>query len=272
VESHAPTPQVLDLPRHLLRAQEQERKRISRELHDETGQGLMLLRLYLEMLANNSESRKSYLKVQEALDLLDRTIGDLRRIIARLSPRILEEMGLLAAIRKEARELCKHTGLRARLELPKSLGEIPHEIEVALYRLVQEALHNIAKHAKATNFLVRLEFDHWGARLFVEDDGMGFSRGSGSSSKSFGIAGMRERIAAFGGHVRIRSRKGRGTQLKVLLPVSTVGTRRKRSDGFFDQKREEIGTSAKVYRPKKGSTRISALEILKSDVQHANVH
>ncbi|HEY7095260.1 MAG TPA: sensor histidine kinase [Terriglobales bacterium] len=265
------TTQTLDLPRHLLRAQEQERKRISRELHDETGQGLMLLRLYLEMLANNSESRESHLKVQEALDLLDRTIGDLRRIIARLSPRILEEMGLLAAIRKEARELCKHTGLRARLELPKPLGDIPHEIEIALYRLVQEALHNIAKHAKATNFLVRVEFDHWGVRLLVEDDGMGFSRASGSRSRSFGIAGMRERIAALGGHVRIRSRKGRGTQLKVLLPVST-GARRKQIEVLFDQTRENAGSSSKVYSRKKSGTRIAGLGILKSDVQHANVH
>jgi signal transduction histidine kinase len=215
---HSPE-HVIDLSRHLLRAQEEERKRISRELHDETGQGLMLLRLYLGMLADTSTTPEGFVKVQEALGLLDRTIGDLRRIIARLSPRILEEMGLLAAIRKEVRDLGKHSGMKAQLELPKDLAGLDRETEIAVYRSVQEALHNIAKHAKAKNLLIRLELDCDVIRLQVEDDGVGFSRNKGSGSRSFGILGMRERIAALGGSVRIRSRKGRGTRLNVNLPI-----------------------------------------------------
>lgn len=213
------TEQVIDLSRHLLRAQEEERKRISRELHDETGQGLMLLRLYLGMLADTSTTPEGFVKVQEALGLLDRTIGDLRRIIARLSPRILEEMGLLAAIRKEVRDMSKHSGMKAQLDLPKDLAGLDHETEIAVYRSVQEALHNIAKHAKAKNLLIRLQLDSDVIRLQVEDDGVGFSRNKGSGSRSFGILGMRERIAALGGNVRIRSRKGRGTRLNVNLPI-----------------------------------------------------
>ncbi|PYX17732.1 MAG: hypothetical protein DMG84_02575 [Acidobacteria bacterium] len=123
-----------ELSRHLLQAQEEERKRISRELHDETGQGLMVLRLYLGMLAGDSHSPQLKLKVEEAMTMLDRTIGDLRRIIARLSPRTLEELGLLAAIRKEVRELAKHTGMKAQIDLPEALGEEDHEIEIEVYR------------------------------------------------------------------------------------------------------------------------------------------
>ena len=227
LDPHSTIEQAVDLSRHLLRAQEEERKRISRELHDETGQGLMLLRLYLGMLANSSESPEAYVKVQEALGLLDRTIGDLRRIIARLSPRVLEEMGLLAAIRKEARELSKHSGMKAQLELPKKLADLDHETEVAVYRSVQEALHNIAKHAQARNFFIRLETDSDSVRLSVEDDGVGFSRSGGSKTRSFGILGMRERNAALGGNVRIRSRKGRGTKLTVILPILRAGARKK---------------------------------------------
>ena len=109
------TPEVSELSRHLLRAQEKERKRISRELHDGTGQGLMVLRLYLAMLASDGQSPESRAKIQEALQLLDHTVEDLRRIISRLSPRVLEEMGLLAAIRKEVLELAKNTGMRFEL-------------------------------------------------------------------------------------------------------------------------------------------------------------
>src|SRR5437763_13124277 len=129
-------PEVLELSRHLVQAQEEERKRISRELHDEAGQGLMVLRLYLGTLVSESPNPELRMKIEEAMSMLDLTSGDLRRIIARLSPRMLEELGLMAAIRKEARELSKSTGMRPRLILP-GFGELDHEIEIALYRSVQ---------------------------------------------------------------------------------------------------------------------------------------
>ena len=268
LELPATIEQAVDLSRHLLRAQEDERKSISRELHDETGQGLMLLRLYLGMLANTSESPQAFLKAQEALGLVDRTIGDLRRIIARLSPRILEELGLLAAIRKEARELSKHTGMKFELELPKHLTHVDHETEVAIYRSVQEALHNVAKHAKATTFLVRLELDGPWARLSVEDDGMGFSR-RGSSARSFGILGMRERIAALGGSVRIRSRKGRGTRLNVSLPISFADTRKKHvSRAGTDKVRSIDGLPSKQ---KNNELQVLG-EVTNRSIRYPNVH
>jgi len=210
-------PCVPELSRHLVRVQEAERKRISRELHDGTGQGLMVLRLYLGMLGAGSHDTESQLKVQEALGLLDRTIEDLRRIIRRLSPRTLEELGVLAAIRNEALEISRNTGMKARLDLPRTASELDDEAELAVYRCAQEALHNIAKHSRAQNFTVRLRTASGTIRLSVEDDGVGFSPRR-TPRGVFGLWGMRERIAALGGSVRIRSGTGKGTQIRVTLP------------------------------------------------------
>ena len=210
-----------ELSRHLLRAQEEERKRISRELHDEAGQGLMALRLYLAMLGNSTESPEKLLQIQEALGLLDHTIEELRRVIARLSPRTLEELGLLAAIRKEARRLSKATGMKAQVELPGTLPEIDHETQVAIYRSIQEALHNVAKHSQARKFKVQMAADGDWIRLWVEDDGVGLSRRSSTRADSFGVAGMRDRIAALGGTVRIRSGKTNGTRVTIAVPTGS---------------------------------------------------
>jgi signal transduction histidine kinase len=211
--------QASELSRHLLHAQEEERKRISRELHDGTGQGLMVLRLYLGMLASESQAPETQAKVQEALRLLDQTVEDLRRIIGRLSPRVLEEMGLAAAVRKAVRDFSHTTGIRADLDLPRELNPLSHTIEVVLYRSLQEALHNIAKHARAKNFVVRMACHDDSISLLVEDDGIGFSGRRSPSSKAFGLLGMEERTAALGGKLKISSKKGSGTAVRVTLPL-----------------------------------------------------
>jgi two-component system sensor histidine kinase NreB len=216
-----------DLSRHLVRAQEEERKRISRELHDGTGQGLMVLRLYLGMLASETQGLESQLKIREALNLLDHTIEDLRRIVGRLSPRTLEEIGLLAAIRKEARDVSKNSGIKGQLELPPGLDKLGYEIEVAIYRSLQEALHNIVKHSQAKNFTVRLQRSAGRVCLAVEDDGVGLCGKRDSRSRTFGLLGMRERIAALGGKVQIRSREGKGTRIRVVLPGPAGAAARK---------------------------------------------
>jgi signal transduction histidine kinase len=218
--SDVPPAQASEVSRHLVRAQEEERKRISRELHDGTGQGLMVLRLYLGMLGAGQLDTESQGKVQEALGLLDNTIEDLRRIIGRLCPQTLERLGLLPAIRKEVRDVSRNTGLKATLELPHLLRRLDTEVELAIYRSVQEALHNIAKHSRARSFRVSLEDSDGALRLLVEDDGIGFTRKRCSQSNSFGLWGMRERITALGGKLRVRSELGKGTALRVTLPVT----------------------------------------------------
>ncbi len=206
-----------DISRQLLKAQEEERRRISRELHDETGQALMVLRFHLEMLAGDTRGEEERGRIQDSLEVLDRTIEGLRRTIARLSPRVLEELGLVAAIRRQALVLAKHTGIKANLELQDDLGPIDHDIEVALYRSVQESLHNLAKHSQAKNFTVRLARSGSKISLQIEDDGVGFSPRN-ASERGFGLTGMRERTAALGGSMRVHSESGRGTQIRILLP------------------------------------------------------
>jgi two-component system sensor histidine kinase UhpB len=207
-----------ELSRHLLKAQEEERRRISRELHDETGQSLMVLRFHLEMLAGDTNNEDQKAKIQESLEVLDRTIEGLRRTIARLSPRVLEELGLSSAIRRQVLILAKHTGIKASLDLPEHLGPVDHDIEVAVYRSVQEALHNLAKHSQAKNFTVRLARTGSKISLQIEDDGVGFTPRN-ASERGFGLTGMRERAVALGGSMRVHSESGRGTQIRILLPA-----------------------------------------------------
>jgi signal transduction histidine kinase len=206
-----------EVSRHLLKGEEEERRRISRELHDETGQALMVLRLQLEMLGSNVRDQGQKAMVQESLDVLDRTIEGLRRIIARLSPRVLEEFGLLAAIRRHAQLLASQTRMKARVELPEEIAAMEHDIEVALYRSAQEALHNIAKHSRARNFVVRLHAAGGEIHLEIEDDGTGLLT-KGPDDGGYGLTGMRERVVALGGSMTIESRRGRGTQIRIILP------------------------------------------------------
>src|SRR5437879_6708581 len=156
------------------------------------------------------------------MTMLDRTIGDLRRIIARLSPRTLEELGLLAAIRKEVRELAKNTGMKAQINLPDTLGEVDREIEIAIYRSVQESLHNIAKHSQAKNFSLEVENQHGALCLLVDDDGIGVSGKGSTRRESFGLLGMRERIARLGCTVRVGSRSGGDSGWRVGLRIATA--------------------------------------------------
>lgn len=210
---------IAELSAHLLSAQEEERKRISRELHDETGQALMVIRLYLGMLESAVAARTARGKIRETLEVVDRTIEGLRRTIARLSPLVLQELGLIAAIRKEAKDLAKNTGVKARVAVSDDVGRLAPQTETAIYRVVQEALHNVAKHAQAHAVNIQMFRENGTLRLTVEDDGVGMTQKPTMPGRSFGLAGMRERISMLGGTVLISSKKGNGTRLEVSVPV-----------------------------------------------------
>jgi signal transduction histidine kinase len=220
--------EIPELSRQLLKAQEEERGRISRELHDETGQALMVLRFHLEMLSSDTRSEEQKSKIQESLDLLDRTIEGLRRTIARLSPRVLDELGLIAAIRRQAKLLEKHTGIRAHLDLPESVGVLDKDLEVASYRSVQEALHNVAKHSRAKKFGVQLTLKNNRLSIIIEDDGVGFLLRT-SQERGFGLTGMRERTAALGGSMNVRSQLEKGTRIRLAFPIEGGGKRTRSS-------------------------------------------
>ncbi len=215
--------QIAELSAHLLRVQEEERKRISRELHDETGQALMVIRLYLGMLENAIPTRGPRAKIRETVEVVDRTIDGIRRIIGKLSPLVLQELGLVAAIRKEAKDLAKNTGVRARVMVDENVGRLEPEVEIAIYRIVQEALHNVAKHAHAKSVNVHVSRQIGVLKLVVEDDGMGVSpKSSNSRGHSFGLAGIKERVNSMRGEMALSSNAGNGTRLEVNVPVSEV--------------------------------------------------
>ncbi|HJX00785.1 MAG TPA: GAF domain-containing sensor histidine kinase [Terriglobales bacterium] len=211
---------IAELSAHLLAVQEDERKRISRELHDETGQSLMVIRLYLGMLEAQLSGRTAKAKIRETVSVVDRTIEGIRRIIARLSPLVLQELGLVAAIRKEAKDLAKATGVKARVAIGEDVGRLAPEIEAAIYRVVQESLHNVAKHAQAKSASVQMSRHENTVYLTIEDDGIGMpTKVNSPRSHSFGLAGIKERIASLDGEVRVHSEKGKGTRLEIMVPA-----------------------------------------------------
>jgi signal transduction histidine kinase len=214
---------IVELSGHLLKAQEEERKRISRELHDETGQALMVIRLYLGMLDSTVKTRGAKARIGELLAVVDRTIEGIRRIIGRLSPLVLQELGMIAAIRKEAKDLAKTAGVRSRVAISDDVGRLDPVIETAIYRVVQESLHNVAKHAQAQNVNIQMDREGGTLKLVIEDDGTGIRAAVANSMRpSFGMAGMHERIATLGGQMNVVSRKGEGTRISVTVPVPAL--------------------------------------------------
>jgi signal transduction histidine kinase len=214
---------IAELSAYLLRAQEEERKRISRELHDATGQQLMVIRLYLGMLDGNkgdvNDLRK---KIGETVAVVDQTIEGIRRIIAKLSPLVLEELGLIAAVRKEAKDFTKRTGVRTRVAVSENVGRLSNQTETAVYRVIQEALHNVAKHAKAKNVTLQMVREGDSISLVIQDDGVGIKAGP-VVGRNFGLAGMQERIAMLGGTAKLASSKNKGTRIEVKVPVTQRG-------------------------------------------------
>jgi signal transduction histidine kinase len=181
----------------------------------------MVIRLYLGMLESTVSGKAPKTKIHELLDVVDRTIEGIRRIIARLSPLLLQELGMLAAIRKEVKDFSRNTGVETEVALAEDIGRLEPEVETAIYRVVQEALHNIAKHAQAKIVSVQVTRDAKGIKAIVEDDGVGIPGSSQNPQRrTFGLAGMRERISALGGTIRVNSRKGQGTRITVNVPVS----------------------------------------------------
>jgi signal transduction histidine kinase len=210
---------IAELSGHLLRVQEEERKRISRELHDETGQALMVIRLYLGMMETGITAKNVRGKIRETVEVVDRTIEGIRRIIGKLSPLVLQELGLVAAIRKEAKDFARNTGVKARVLIAEDVGRLASGTEQAIYRVVQEALHNVAKHAHAKNVTVQVERADELVQVIVEDDGVGIQARGGNSRESFGLAGIKERIAMLGGISRVISAKGKGTRIEISVPA-----------------------------------------------------
>jgi signal transduction histidine kinase len=225
--------QIRQLAEHMLHVEEMERRRISRELHDETGQSLLCVRLQLELLEQSlPETERDYrTKLSETRDLTERTILEMRRLIAALSPAVLEQLGLGAALRQLVNRFARLHPCRIRLHLAK-LGNLPQNTEIIVYRLVQECCNNIAKHSAATHVNISVVSSDGKMKLHVDDNGVGFNVDEALARRdSFGLSGMRERVALLGGSFQVRSfpqgsKRERGTRIRIELPISKEGKRR----------------------------------------------
>ena len=217
--------QVRRLAEHMLHVEEMERRRISRELHDEAGQSLLCIRLQMELVeqALPDSEGEWRAKLSEARDLTERTILEMRRLISALSPAVLEQLGLGAALRQLVNRFQRLHQCRVRLQLSK-MGVLPQQIEVIAYRLVQECFNNIGKHAAATSVNISLASADQKLKLTVEDNGVGFNVEEALAKReSFGLSGMRERVALLGGEFAVDSRtegNKRGTKISIELPIS----------------------------------------------------
>ena len=209
-----------------IEASEHERGRWSRELHDETLQGLGATRVLLASALRRGAGPDLKRAAGEAVTQLAEEIEKLRGLISELRPAALDEIGLPAALESLAQRLGTRAGLDVRTDI--SLGEAPssdrsqreHELENAIYRVAQEALTNTARHGRAERVELSLrERDGW-FELVVDDDGVGFD--PGTRSRGFGLRGMEERVALLGGTLDISSRPGAGTRLKAQLPTSRL--------------------------------------------------
>jgi signal transduction histidine kinase len=200
------------LLRRLISAQEDERKRIARELHDEASQTLAALGVAVEMG-----------RMDDARRLASRMHDELHRLIVDLRPSVLDDLGLSAAIQWFAERHLNARGILARCEIDELDGRLAPEVETALFRAVQEAIVNITRHAKAETVLIQLSGDADEVVVEIEDDGVGFTAGAvvsePGSLRGVGLLGMRERLEIVGGVLRIDSEPGGGTHVVMRVPV-----------------------------------------------------
>lgn len=197
--------QVRTLAEHMMHVEEAERRRISRELHDEAGQSLLCVRLNLEMIEQTLPENDSRSKLTEVREMTERTILEIRRLIAALSPAVLDQLGLGAALRQLVTRFRQVHSAKVRLQLSR-IQNLPKKLEIIVYRLVQECFNNIAKHSGAKHVNISATTADGKLRLSVEDDGVGFLVDEAFEKRnSFGLSGIRERVALLGGTFRIES-------------------------------------------------------------------
>ena len=206
------------LTARMSQAEEEQRRRIAREIHDEMGQRLTALHLELHLLRRRSSDAASI----ERIDSMDRLIHDtaetVRRVASDLRPSVLDDFGLSAAIENELVQLQRRTGIEYDLSFPDLDPPLDRNAKTALFRMVQEMLTNVVRHSGATSLAVSMSVADDGIELRVHDNGRGITAAEVASERSLGLVGIRERAHALGGHVEFEGRPGAGTRVTVRLP------------------------------------------------------
>ena len=214
--------QLRALAARLFSIREDERARIAREIHDELGQVLTGLKMDVMWLSKqlDNEHKPLLARIETMRQLIDSTVQVVRRISTGMRPEILDDMGLVAAIRWQSKEFQKRLGIRCRVELPGDQIHLGSELSTAVFRIFQEILTNIARHAKAGSVTVKLNISKERLTLKVADDGVGMGESAPQARASLGLLGMRERAQLFGGEVTFQATPGHGTTVLLSIPLS----------------------------------------------------
>jgi signal transduction histidine kinase len=207
------------LSTHAEHVRERERSRIAREIHDELGQALTALKLDLCRLIKSSD-RSSNQELAEMPGVVDTMIETVRRIAEELRPQVLDDLGLLAALEWQTRDFQQRTGVQCRLRCLGPVAEIDVDRSTALFRIFQEILTNIARHAHASRVQITLTVSGGMARLQVRDNGRGMRTTDPARHTHLGLLGMQERAAEFGGGFHVTSAPSKGTTVRVRLPLT----------------------------------------------------
>jgi two-component system sensor histidine kinase UhpB len=229
--------ELRSLSRHLQSVREEEKARIAREVHDELGSTLTALRMDLDWMAERLPAEMEPLREKRSamVKLVETAVAATRKIVTDLRPSILDDLGLGAAVRWQAAEFQKHTGVLIEVEAPDTDGSVQRDAALALFRIFQETLTNVARHAKATRVWVDLAISAEGCVLQVRDNGGGISEKDVQKATSHGLRGMRERAQQFGGDVSVATQPGGGTTLVASLPASRLGDDGQRRRAPTDQ-------------------------------------
>jgi PAS domain S-box-containing protein len=219
--------QLRALSAKLQSAREEERARVAREIHDELGQVLTALKLNLDWVERKIGDREHDRSLNPLLDrvvesgeMIESAILSVQRIASNLRPEVLDHLGLAAALRQEAHRFQKRSGITCELHLPPEVLGLPRDTAIVIFRIFQEALTNVARHAEATAVRIALEADDEKVSLQVEDNGRGIRPDDVAHMRSLGLLGMRERASMLGGDVAIEPVVPRGSRVTLRLPRS----------------------------------------------------
>ncbi len=211
-----------DLARHLQTVREQERTNIAREMHDELGQLTTALKMDIVWMKNQMSGEPLTEKLQAMSDLADVTIEAVKRISSELRPGILDDLGLQAAMEWFFNEFEKRTGIQCKLDItPRNIGVDPDRT-TAIYRIFQETLTNVARHARASSVTANLKKDKNILIRRISDNGIGIAPEKIDDPGSYGLIGIQERAISFNGEMKITGKKGKGTTVVVTLPLNKI--------------------------------------------------
>jgi signal transduction histidine kinase len=207
-----------DALRRVVGGQELERRRLARELHDETGQALTSILLGLRTVEESGSPEEMRASASELRELVVATLQDVRRLAVQLRPKALDDFGLAPALERLVQTFAEATAIHVDLEARLGDDRLPAEVETTLYRIVQEALTNIVKHAEASKVSILLARRSGSAMAVIEDDGQGFNPDN-ARAEGLGLVGMRERVELHDGRLNVESAPGSGTTLVVEVPL-----------------------------------------------------